>query len=491
MTVLGPIQDDLGLVLMNENLICDSSFKQQYRRVVRENNSTTCTIPTMNATTSTYMKSFGLKQPMDDTNNNDDDDYGSTSTSTSTSTTITMDQLSRIKSAPFQHYENMTLSSMNEAMNDLEHLVRKDGRGKSLRTIILDVTSVEDGRDPKAAATIARRLGIHVIIGTSCCHPLYYRNNDNSSHDVDAAIPNRPDIDQSEQDIARMEKELLYGIELNVGSGSNVTNNSNNHNPNPPIRAGFIGQISISNKFLPEELRQLQACAVLQRTTNAPLIVSEDQPTQHVLEILDHVENCGANLQRVVVAHMDMYASAAATSSTTPSSPYAYLQKVLNRGITIGFDRYSVSNACFDPDQIFPTIKNVVDCIVSLLQINPKYVHQIVLSSGIFMKLQYTKYGGMGYNVFEDYLLQRLSNNVTKEQIHSMVRANPQQLLQWWTEPPKPKPQIEYIPCDICNEMFEPILGQYYTKYSFTYCGMNCLRKHRKAGFSNPPNNLK
>jgi hypothetical protein len=56
-------------------------------------------------------------------------------------------------------------------------------------------------------------------------------------------------------------------------------------------------------------------------------------------------------------------------------------------------------------------------------------------------------------------------------------------LLCWWTSPPPLERPKEYLPCSVCKRMFEPILGEYYSKYRYTYCGTTCLREHRKMGF--------
>ncbi|GAB9476788.1 Formin-homology 2 domain-containing protein, partial [Globisporangium polare] len=38
--------------------------------------------------------------------------------------------------------------------------------------------------------------------------------------------------------------------------------------------------------------------------------------------------------------------------------------------------------------------------------------------------------------------------------------------------------------CSICKRDFEPIVGEYFTKFAFTYCGSKCLRKHSRQGFA-------
>jgi predicted metal-dependent phosphotriesterase family hydrolase len=390
MTVLGTIKgEDLGFVLMNEHLICDPSRRAQ--------------LPTQETSSSLPPPPQGM---------------------------ITLETLAAVKAQPFQHVENLTLSSRNEAT-------------AALQTVpcgtLVDVTNLAHGRDFAAAKALSESLGIHVVLGTSC-----------------PPSPPTNDTEASQQDIEFMEQELLYGID------------------DTTVCAGFIGEIEISPAFHPSELRQLKAAAVVQKMTQAPLIVSETTPNQQTLKVVDHISSCGATLSRTILTHMDHY--------LVDHQNLSFLQQILERGAILCFDRFSVSSACFDPDQHYPTIPQVVHGISHLLQIQPEFIHQIVLSSGVFMKLQYPKYGGMGFGVLQNYLVPRLlAHGLSPEQIHTLTHDNPRRLLQWWKPPPPKQVPKEYIPCSICKTMFEPILGEYYTK--FTFCGTDCLRKHRLNKF--------
>ena len=414
MTVLGPIKgEELGSVLMNEYLICDSSKRSK--------------LP---------MAAMAL---------------ASTSTTSSPPQgTITMETLAAVKAHPFHHVENMTLSSRNDATAELQKCNKNIGT-------ILDVTTVAGGRDIEAARALSQTLGIHVVLGTSC------QSSNNNNHDTSS----NAEVEASQQDIEAMEQELLYGIELSQSQSESQSST------NVPICAGFIGPVEISSQFAPSELRELKAAAVVQKLTNAPLMVAEATPTKHALQILDHIVACDGRLSRTIVSHTDHYVQDS-----------SFLQQILQRGAILCFDRFSISSACFDPDPLFPTIRQVVDCIDNLLQVNPNYIHQLVLSSGVCMKLQYCKYGGMGFGALHDYLIPRLlAKGMTPAQIQIMTHTNPQRLLQWWKPPPPKQVPKEYIPCSVCKKMFEPILGEYYTKYTFTYCGTDCLRKHRQMKF--------
>eukprot|EP00547_Thalassionema_nitzschioides_P016796 CAMPEP_0194236770 /NCGR_PEP_ID=MMETSP0158-20130606/3956_1 /TAXON_ID=33649 /ORGANISM="Thalassionema nitzschioides, Strain L26-B" /LENGTH=404 /DNA_ID=CAMNT_0038970617 /DNA_START=38 /DNA_END=1249 /DNA_ORIENTATION=- len=396
MTVLGPVNgEDIGLVLMNEHLACDPSKRNQLYL--------------------SKMKSFGGGH----------EEFNSP---------ITMQNLSCIRLMPFTHTGNMSLSSTNDAYCELEHL-------KSSGCItVVDSTNIVHGRSYKSLENLARRLGINIIIGTSC------------SKFEAATLSPENNIEQGEENITRMERELLHGIDESNG-----------------IRAGFIGEVQVPERFDESGCWELKVSAMVQKSTNAPLIVTETIPSKYSLKILDQIAAYGGKINRTILSHMDMYAS-----------DLEFLKKVLDRGAFICFDRFTVSSSCFDPDQYFPTIKHVVECIYALLQDNISYLDQIVLSSGVFMKLQYRKYGGVEYNSLFEHLLPRLKvKGISEEQINTIVHWNPRKLLQWWTPPPEPERPKEYIPCSVCRKLFEPILGEYYTKYSFSYCGTDCLRQHR------------
>lgn len=197
------------------------------------------------------------------------------------------------------------------------------------------------------------------------------------------------------------------------------------------------------------------------------------------MQILDILQACQADLSRTVLAHMDLY-----------HDNLPLLTALLERGVVLSMDCFSISSACFDPDQIFPTITQVVNCIAALLvqpqqqHGHPAFQHQIVLSAGVCMQLQYRQNGGMGFAALSDYLVPRLQAKLGAETTRCMTHTTPMRLLAtWWQPPPPVQAPKEYLDCSICGRAFEPVLGEYYSKYTFVYCGSACLRKHAKMKF--------
>ena len=506
MTVMGPIQvtstsqqqqqqqdakSKLGHVLMNEHLVCDPRKKRKKKQESNYSNS--------------------------NANNNNDETY------------ITLQNLSRIRSNPFTSNVNMTLSSMNELFDEFQLLTpqkSQEGEDGKLVGTILDVTTQCNGRDPISSQKISKQLGLNVIIGTT----------------PQATIGCLDNVKTMEEDISYMEKELMYGLDGYDGeNGEGIQDVKQKEGPegvtttdNNIILAGFIGEITVqvtvgggglsssssfdatssSDATLSSlEEYQIKACCMVSGTTNAPVIIGlsptkrqvvlcgDDDAMQQaknegnnkhvVLQILDIIESCGCQLSNIILSHVDIY-----------HYDLELLKVVLDKGVNICFDSYSITYAIHDVDNnsnndidVYPTIHQVVNCIHSVLQHNPQYVNQIVLSCGIRMKLQYTKYGGLGYNVLYEHLLPKLrrrlsssssscsSGGVVDDILETMLIRNPQKLLQWWKEPPpKVKPKV-YMNCSICKKPFEPIEGTYYSKYTFVYCSRPCLLQHVQRNF--------
>ena len=486
MTVNGPItgDDDLGRVLMNEHLVCDATKKKRNQQ-----------------------SSAMLASASDNSASND--------------TYITLANLSKIRSNPFDSQVNMTLSSMNDIIDEYKQVqVDSTTASTTTATTILAITSESNGRDPLSCQKLSKQLGggnVNIIIGTT---PTGMRSSGGSNGGIgpESASGSGSNGDQDmksmiEEDITTMEKELMYGIDGYDGSEEDDANDPKKGQPPNIIRAGFVGEITvelfdssknIKTSLTPEEVYQVKACAIVSGTTSAPLIVglsasaaataaasaSESSSTistsvamtasssssqKHiVLQILDLIKECGCKLSNVVISHIDIL------YSNVPM-----IKQILDQSANVCFDSYGLSYAMHDLNGIYPNIPSVVSCLSNLLSCNPNYVYQIVLSCGICMKLQYTKYGGLGYNILWKHLIPKLLQDgaMTRHQLHIVFHNNPQRLLQFWKEPPKREKPKVYMDCSVCNEKFEPIEGKYYSKYKFVYCSRPCLLKHINNNF--------
>lgn len=433
MTVLGPLQQESGIikvgpVLMNEVFISSSNRSQPKHKI----------------------KSNSKEQQL----------------------AVTLENLSSVRSNPFIYTDNTILASENEAAEELQHLVKVVESTAS--PAILEMTSAANGRDAKACQRLSRRLGIHILVGSTCLPRSTFQGEES-------------EIQIYQSNIEHMERELKFGIGTNKEDDyKNLTKANNNNNDESIIRASFLGPVEITSEFNKSEQGEIKAYAAVQCATNAPVIL-EVSCLQDVSKILDVIEISGGVLQKTIIAHADLLVHQSLQSVNDQETMQYLIEHVLQRGVVLSMDRYAVSScAFFDFDQTYPTMVAVLDLVSKLIQSNPSYIHQLVLSSGIFLKNQFVKYGGVGFPVVMTELVPRLlsQKGLTQDQIDIMLCHNPRRLLQWWTAPPIPEKPKTYLTCTVCKTLFEPILGEYYTKYNFTYCDTKCLRKHRKLGFS-------
>uniref|UniRef100_H3HC42 Vms1-associating treble clef domain-containing protein n=1 Tax=Phytophthora ramorum TaxID=164328 RepID=H3HC42_PHYRM len=100
----------------------------------------------------------------------------------------------------------------------------------------------------------------------------------------------------------------------------------------------------------------------------------------------------------------------------------------------------------------------------------------------------YRRYGGGGYTyLFEIFKQRLLMQGVTTAQWDQIVCGNVVDLLAWYVAPEAPPIPKNYLQCSICGNFFEPIEGEYFTKFAFIYCGTKCLRRHSRQKFAPLP----
>ncbi|KAJ0397337.1 hypothetical protein P43SY_009287 [Pythium insidiosum] len=133
-----------------------------------------------------------------------------------------------------------------------------------------------------------------------------------------------------------------------------------------------------------------------------------------------------------------------------------------------------------------PSDRAIARCISKLVH-DQGMEHQILISSGVTQRLQFQRYGGGGFSYallyFQRRLMKQEPRPLTPSQWRSITLETPLRLLSWYTPPEAAPIPKHFLTCSICGKPFEPIVGEYFTKFTFIYCGTKCLRKHSKMGF--------
>ncbi|GLP83016.1 phosphotriesterase family protein [Mycobacterium antarcticum] len=230
------------------------------------------------------------------------------------------------------------------------------------RTVI-ELTTVGLGRDVSALASMASRTGLQIVAGTG--------------HYVQAA--HAPGVAQASIDelAADMVDEITNGV---ADTG---------------IRCGVIGEIGISYPIHPDEAKVLSAAALAQRQTGAAIAVhtaAHRPDVDSALDVADILESAGADLSRVVMAHLD-------TSLHRPD----YHRRVAERGCIVEYDLFG--HEFFESENAFQSFGDTERVHAVAALIADGYGTQLLLSHDICYLIQLRSYGGYGYA----HLLQNIS----------------------------------------------------------------------------------
>jgi phosphotriesterase-related protein len=187
----------------------------------------------------------------------------------------------------------------------------------------------------------------------------------------------------------------LFVGELNEGiAGTNV-------------RAGIIGEIGSGHREVSAvEERVFRAVAIAQRETSAPIYTHA--PFGWIgLQQAQILKNEGANMERVVIGHVD----------TVPH--FEYQKQIAGSGAFIGFD--TIGRKEFNSDGWR------IDRLKKMIELG--YEDRILLSSDVCRRTMLHVNGGCGYDHLLKVFLPQLSDSgVSSEVIRKLTHDNPARL---------------------------------------------------------------
>lgn len=231
--------------------------------------------------------------------------------------------------------------------------------------------------------------------------------------------------------------------------------------------------------------------------------VRESQHQQLIHNWLRALFSHGADSSKIVVCHADQWCEEDAVSG----GHFSFLQSLLKLGVRLLFTMIGllsvsdvvVINPCLagipDRDAVLssttrepPRDSSIARCIARLIRDQDANIRQLLLSTNLQQRVQCLRYGGGGYAYLFSHFQQRLQHlGVSEQQFRQLVRENPLELLSWYTAPAAAAAPKEFLRCSICSRDFEPVVGEYFTKFEFIYCGTKCLRRHSRQGFAKLP----
>jgi phosphotriesterase-related protein len=180
------------------------------------------------------------------------------------------------------------------------------------------------------------------------------------------------------------------------------------------VLAGIIGEVGTSVPLHHFERESLIAAAKAQSKTGAAISIHPDVWGRGHLEVLDIIENAGADPHRTMMSHMD---------EVTETRWHC---EVAKRGVYLNFDTFG-SEFSYDGIQE-PKDTDRIKSLVTLL--DKGYVDQLLLSQDLCYKIELTKYGGYGYSHILSNIVPHLKTyGVSERELSKMLVENPAKLL--------------------------------------------------------------
>jgi phosphotriesterase-related protein len=286
--------------------------------------------------------------------------------------------LGELRMDPFVNLNNCALDEEDLAVAELQPVRDLGGR------TVVDPTCRGIGRNPEALVRISRATGLNIVMGAG-----YYLQG---SHPPEVKGMSVADV---ADEIVR---EAHDGVD---GTG---------------VRIGLIGEIGVSGEFTADEEKSLRGAARAQRRTQLPLMVHLPAWYRHAHRVLDIVEEEEGELRHTVLCHMN------------PSgSDVDYQTSLAARGAFLEYDMIGMDYWYADQQVQCPSDDDNAHAIKRL--IDAGFLHNLLLSQDVFLKMMLTRYGGFGYAYIQRHFLPRLRRHgVSGDQIAMLMVANPRRV---------------------------------------------------------------
>lgn len=264
------------------------------------------------------------------------------------------------------YHQPVTLEHLGEILWSREGMLSKDNIDQGpieLRTdelvryravgggTLAEVSAIGLRHDARELVELSRRSGVHIVASTAFfVEPLT------------AAEHLECSVDELAEVLIREHRE---------GLGTSG------------VRAGFLGEVGTSAPVMPFEERSLRASVIAMRATGMGLMVHTDPWATAGLDVVDILEDAGADLSRVVIGHLN------------PTLPdVAYHRAIAERGAVLGYDLcgYDIVQR---PGRFPARDWETADAVATLVA--EGHGDRIILSMDTALKTDYVRYGGWGY----------------------------------------------------------------------------------------------
>ena len=246
---------------------------------------------------------------------------------------------------------------------------------------IVDVTSIGLKRDPEALRRVSVTTGLNIVMGSGWYQKVFH-----------------PD-DMDLRTVEDLSAEIVSDVTTGVGETG--------------VRAGIIGEVGVNgDPITPNEEKSIRASARASLITGAPITFHEAGLGAEKHDVLDMVEQEGADLSRVVVSHCN-----------TISTDLPFMLELLERGVYVEFELVGQSEA------LGVSLTNQAAEAVPRL-IDAGYGESVLLTQDVCVKTHLKHYGGPGYSYMQDTFIPHLQAlGVTVGDIDRIFVENPKRVL--------------------------------------------------------------
>jgi 5-phospho-D-xylono-1,4-lactonase len=239
---------------------------------------------------------------------------------------------------------DLRMDSEDAAIQELESFKRAGGGA------LVEMTTVDYGRDGAALERISKASGVHVVAATGFNKGVF----------ADRLTQSR-----SVKDIAAwMTREVNVGLERFCAEQPHAEHA-------PHVRAGLVKASSGLRDANENELKVFAAAIQAHRRTGAPISTHTEKGTWALEQARIFVDGA-VNLERVLIGHLDL------------KPDLAYLLEVAVTGVRMGFDQFGKSKYLSD--------RTRVDLIVKLCEAG--HSRQLLLGGDMARKSYFRSYGG-------------------------------------------------------------------------------------------------
>jgi phosphotriesterase-related protein len=268
-----------------------------------------------------------------------------------------------------KHNEDCHLDSQDLVIKEFKDLYSKGVRN------VINMSARGMGRNIPYAQKVAKESGINIVQTTG-----FYQ---------DAFLP----IEVFRLSVNQLADEMIKDIEVGI-KGTNV-------------KAGVIGEIATTKgKWTEGESKVFDASVIASKETGCPISTHTSLGTLGH-EQVHYFERQHANLNKIVIGHVDLSASS------------EYVIDMLKSGINVEFDTIGKNNYLADSIRV-QMLKDIEDA---------GYTDQVVMSMDITRKSHLKENGGNGYSYLLDNFIPQLKEaGVSENFINKMMNDNPQRI---------------------------------------------------------------